>query len=194
MRVAFSLIPAVALAAAVVPTLSLAQSAPSVEQVLAEEGLEPVRHVAFDLCWPADGGEYAELGKQGVVRLESATAIAGELPLQAVYVEARGIKFPLRRIAELARTQDEPPADPQAPQYDRQVSFFLLPLNLTKIEGKLSVDFRGQRTEFGVISFPISDQTPAFARLDAYDTPAEPDAQALTALLLREYPDDFPSR
>ena len=161
---------------------------------MTKEGLEPVRHVAFDLCWPANGIEYAELGKQAVVRLESATAIASELPLQTVYIEARGIKFPLRRIAVLARTQDEPPADPQAPRYDRQISFYLLPLNLTKIEGELRVDFSGQRTEFGVTSFPITDQTPAFARLDAYDTPAEPEAQALTALLLREYPDDFPSR
>lgn len=191
MRTVFAFL-VLTIAAYAAPTIAAPPRSP--EEVLAKSGIEPVRHVSFDLCWPADGIEYAALGKQGIVRLESTTALPAELPLAAVYVEAKGIAFPLRRLVQFPARQDDARTDQAEARYARQVSFYLLPLNLTKLKGQLTVDFKGQRTGFGVTSFPVSGTVPAFVRLDAYDTPSEPDGGAILEVLRREYPDDFPDQ
>lgn len=77
-----------------------------------------------------------------------------------------------------------------------RVSFYLIPIQITKMEAELEVDFSGERKAFGVQKFSkgagyFDKDAPAFVRLDEYDDPSEPDAKALAALLAREYPDYF---
>lgn len=147
-----------------------------------------VRSIGFDLCLPIDAIEYEALGKHAVIRLDTSTAIASELPLKSVYVDIRGVNVPLRRIwrSEVAQNGD---------RYE-QVSFYVVPIQFTKTKGRLQADFSGERRGFGIYSFGptiYDDDAPAFVRLDAYDSPGEPDDGALRKLLIREYPDLFAS-
>jgi len=147
---------------------------------------QTVRSIGFDLCLPIDAVEYEALGKHAVIKLVTTTAIAAELPLKSVFVDVRGVQVPLRRIWRSAVTQD-------GDRYE-QVSFYLVPLHFTKLESRLLADFNGQRRGFGIYSFgpaTYDDDAPAFVRLDAYDSPGEPDDEVLRKLLVREYPDFF---
>ena len=80
--------------------------------------------------------------------------------------------------------------------HTEQVSFYLIPIQITKMDAELVVDFSGERKSFGVQKFTksagyYSTDAPPFVRLDEYDNPSEPDAPALAALLAREYPEYF---
>lgn len=145
-----------------------------------------VRSIDFDLCLPVNAIEYEALGKHAVIQLVTSTAIAAELPLKSVYVEVRGVNVPLRRIWRSAVAQN-------GDRYE-QVSFYVVPIQFTKEESRLLADFTGERRGFGISSFgpdTYDDEAPAFVRLDAYDSPGEPDENSLRKLLVREYPDYF---
>src|SRR3546814_1913728 len=88
--------------------------------------------------------------------------------------------FPTRRSSDLNGDRYE------------QVSFYVIPIQFTKQEGRLLADFTGERRGFGISTFGptmYDDAAPAFVRLDAYDSPGEPDEASLRKLLVREYPD-----
>ncbi|WP_156139424.1 hypothetical protein [Sphingomonas sp. 35-24ZXX] len=145
-----------------------------------------IRSVGFDLCLPADGYEYAALGKNAVIMLTSETAIAPELPLRSVYVEVGDVRVPLQ---VLGRTD----VSEQGGRY-RQVSFYMVPIELTKRQARLIADFTGGRTGFSITNFGpdfYAEDAPAFVRLDEYGWSSEPEPAALRALLEREYPDFF---
>lgn len=149
---------------------------------------QTVRSIDFDLCLPIDSIEYEALGKHAIIQLVTSTAIASELPLRSVYVDIRGVNVPLRRIwrSEVSRNGDR----------FEQTSFYAVPIQFTKKSGRLLADFTGERRGFGIYSFGptiYDDDAPAFVRLDAYDSPGEPDDDALRKLLIREYPDYFAS-
>lgn len=164
----------------------------SFDEVLDSMGIDPSRGTDFDLCYPANSDEYEALGKHGVVRIDAQSILSSELPLTRAYLTVKGLNFPLRMLVTLDKVKDDQ-ANKRGVQYWRQVSFYLVPLNLLKGKGgaDLSVDFNGPRRGFEAGS--IGSQGPAFVRLDEYDTPSEPDMKALATLLAREYPDDFPS-
>lgn len=154
-------------------------------------GGEAIRMADSDLCLPANAEEYEALGKNGVLRIEASSAISSELPINAAYLEIKGIQFPLTRIVAFDKFEDKEPATSKGTRYWHQVTFYRLPLNLIKQSARLVIDFRGNRRGFGVTTFAPSADRPAFVRLEEYNTPSEPDESALAALLAREYPDDF---
>src|SRR3546814_8505722 len=103
------------------------------------------------------------------------------LPLKSVYVDVRGVNVPLRRIWRSGVAQN-------GDRYE-QVSFYVIPIQFTKQEGRLLADFTGERRGFGISTFGptmYDDAAPAFVRLDAYDSPGEPDEASLRKLLVRE--------
>lgn len=153
-------------------------------------GLEATRMVNSDLCYPETGEEYEALGKNGVIRIEAISALSSELPLKAAYLELKGLKIPLRRLVQTQRTEDERPSTASGTRYWRQVTFYLAPLSLVRAGARLVVDFNGQRAGFGVTQFEVGGAGPAFVRLDEYNTPSEPDLEALGRLISREYPED----
>ncbi|MDT7527795.1 hypothetical protein OVY29_03845 [Sphingopyxis sp. SE2] len=171
--------------------IAAASSAPAAAQSsdpLQDLAKQMVRSIDFDLCLPIDSIEYEALGKHAVIKLVTSTAIASELPLRSVYVDIRGVNVPLRRIwrSEVSRNGDR----------FEQTSFYAVPIQFTKKSGRLLADFTGERRGFGIYSFGptiYDDDAPAFVRLDAYDSPGEPDDDALRKLLIREYPDYFSS-
>lgn len=173
-----------------VPVSALAAPDP-VGAALAKLGAEAIRSADSDLCFPADAEEYEALGKNGVIRIEAASAIATELPLRTAYLEIKGVKVPLRLILTQPKSLDDQPGEGDKTRYWRQVSFYLAPLNVIRGGADLSVDFTGARRDFGITSFDDPTDGPAFYRLDEYNTPSEPSADALADLLKREYPDDF---
>ena len=162
--------------------------------VLEKLGTEAIRMADSDLCLPANADEYEALGKNGVLRIEASSAISSELPINAAYLEIKGLQFPLTRIVAFDKFEDEKPATSKGTRYWHQVAFYRVPLNLIKQSSRLVIDFRGARRGFGVTTFTPSTDRPAFVRLDEYNTPSEPDGAALAALLAREYPNDFPDR
>ncbi len=157
-------------------------------------GVEATRMAESDLCFPASAEEYEALGKHAIVRIEASSALSSELPLKSAYIEVKGLQIPLRRVATLEKTEDRNPATAKGTRYWRQVSFYLVPLNLVKENARLVVDFTGPRRGFGITTFTSGSDWPAFVRLDEYDTPSDPDGDAVTSLLAREYPDDFPAK
>jgi hypothetical protein len=151
--------------------------------------LEPTREISFDVCFPATGQEYVALGKHAIVMLTSSSAISSELPLRSVYVMRSGVRVPLHRIALLEKHVDS------ASSRATQVSFYLLPIQLMKTDAVLLADFTGERSGFSISRFSATNgldpSAPAFARLDEYDTPSDPDPAVIAQVLAREYPDYF---
>lgn len=148
-----------------------------------------VRQIEFDICLPATAEEYEELGKFAILMLESESAISTELPLKSAYVMHNGVRIPLQKVFALDRQQKDDGAGVI------QTSFYLLPIQIMRSDARLLADFRGERKEFGITTFSKSEgldpAAPAFARLDAYNTPFDPDMKAVERVILREYPNYF---
>lgn len=148
-----------------------------------------VRQISIDICLPATAEEYEELGKHVIIALDSTSAISTELPLRSVYVMHKGVRIPLQKITELPKQQK---ADGSS---TTQTSFYLMPIQLMKSDARIMADFRGGRIGFGITSFSKSEGldagAPAFARLDAYDTPFDPDMEAVKRVVLREFSSYF---
>jgi hypothetical protein len=146
-----------------------------------------VRQISNDICLPATAEEYEELGKHAILALDSTSVISTELPLRSVYVIYKDVRIPLQKITTLPKNQTKDGAT--------QVSFYLLPIKYMKSDAKLFADFSGDRKEFGITTFAeregLDPAAPAFARLDAYDTPFDPDMSAVERVILREYPQHF---
>lgn len=163
-------------------------TAAQVKDPLQEFASQTIRSIDFDFCLPADALEYAALGKHAIIMLSTSTAIASELPLRSVFVDVAGVRVPLRRVW---RSEIQ-----SAGSRYKQISFYLIPIQLAKRTGRLAADFSGDRRDFGIATFGpdfIDKDAPAFARLDEYDDPGEPDDEAVRQLLIREYPDYFQS-
>jgi hypothetical protein len=154
-----------------------------------------IRLVNFDLCWPASDDEYRALGKHAILMLTASSNFATDLPLTSAYIETDESAMPLQRIALFNASQAmETPGAKKA--HWSQVSFYLLPIHLTKRDARLLVDFTGQRKAFGVTSFSkaagLDQRLPEFLHRDQDDSPGEANMKVLRTLLIREYPDYFP--
>lgn len=164
-------------------------SAPDIDRVLKDMGGEAIRHISTDICLPATAEEYEALGKNAVLMLRTSTAVATELPLKSVFAVHKGVRIPLHRIALLDKFDDAESSRTV------QVSFYLLPVHLMKVDADVSADFAGARKDFGILHFSakqgLDRGAPAFARLDEYDTPGDADPDAIARILVREYPDYF---
>ena len=157
----------------------------ALEEMLAKDGLQSIRGVDSDICYPANAAEYQALGKSAILMLKSDSAISTELPLRSVYLIHQKVRIPLQRLAATAKDEDD---HGRATQF----SFYLLPIHYMKLDADLLVDFTGDRIGFSVMSFDgksRDDQMPAFARLDEYDMPQDADPKAVAEVLAREYPD-----
>jgi hypothetical protein len=159
------------------------------DTILKAIGAHTIRSIDFDICLPASSQEYEALGKNGVIKITADSAIRTELPLKSVFVRAKGLRIPLHRLAFF-------PISAEERGHFKQISFYLIPIYLTKRDATLEADFTGERKNFGIATFNANgayydSNAPAFVRLDEYDDPSEPSEAALSALLEREYPDYF---
>ena len=155
------------------------------ERALKSLDAETIRDIESDICFPATSQEYAALGKHAILMLKSSSAISTELPLRSVYALHKGVRIQLQKIIVLEKHQDDPSSKAS------QVSFYLIPISLMKGDTQLLADFNGERKAFGFMTFSskagLGPGTPAFARLDEYDTPFEPDMSVIQDVLVREY-------
>src|SRR5690242_17587159 len=119
------------------PAVAKPQKTP--EQIIKELGGAVVRGVHYDICFPADASEYAALGKNAVVKLTASTAVGTELPLRSAYLNVKGVRVPLQRVALL----DPRHLQRSGEDYLEQASFYLAPLSLLKAATDLNVDFTG---------------------------------------------------
>lgn len=148
-----------------------------------------VRQIDFDICLPATAEEYSELGKHAILLLNAESAISTELPIRSVYVIHKGVRIPLQRFFTLPKKIHDNGSGAT------QSAFYLLPIQYMKSDAKLLADFNGERKSFGITSFSAKEgldtEAPAFARLDAYDTPFDPDLKVVEQVILREFPSHF---
>ena len=162
---------------------------------LAGHGIVPTRRVQSDLCFPATDREYEAVGKNAVVMFVSTAALSSELPLKAAYLEIKGVRIPLQRVAIFGKHESSTGAAAGNNTYTEQVSFYLVPISALKLGASLKVDFGGQRTAFEVMDSASAKRSvkeaPTFVRVDDYDEPSDPDMGAVRALLAREYPNYF---
>jgi hypothetical protein len=157
------------------------------DRIFRKLGIEAIRKIDSDVCYPASSEEYAALGKNAILMLRSSSAVGTELPLRSVYVTYKGVRIPLARILLLDKSTDSEGSNTS------QVSFYLLPIQYMKRDTQVLADFNGERKGFGILTFSakagLSKSAPAFARLDEYDTPGDADTQTVARVLAREYPD-----
>jgi hypothetical protein len=177
--------------AAAISLLSMPETAQAqdgkIDEVLRKLGGEAVREIHTDICFPATSEEYEALGKNAILMLDSSSAVGTELPLRSVYAMRKGVRIPLYRVYLLGKQHNA------AGDRTTQVSFYLLPIEFMKADVQLLADFSGDRRGFGFMSFNAKEgldrAAPAFARLDEYDQPSDPDPAVVTAVIAREYPD-----
>ena len=176
----------------------LSQAAPAAPKESEDQILKLIqdhvaRRVTFDLCYPATDEEYRALGKNAVLMLTAASVSPSELPIKTAYVVSKSVRVPLQRLAVFDKRQS---SDSGSNQFTEQVSFYLVPIYLMKKDAQLMVDFTGPRSGFEVTTYSARKEldAPAFIRLDEYDSPYDPDLDAVAALLEREYPDYFRGR
>ena len=158
-----------------------------IDAIFEDLGVEVSRKIDADIALPATAAEYEATGKNAILMLQSASAISTELPLRSVYAQTNGVRIPLQRLALLDKLEPAPGST-----YTTQISFYLLPVYLMKLDTHILADFSGERRGFGFSTFSkkeISSDIPAFIRLDEYDQPSEPDMNAVGAMIAREYPD-----
>ena len=152
-------------------------------------GASVIRDIAYDICFPATAEEYVAMGKHAILLTTASSAISTELPLKAVYVVQNGIRILLQKIATIGKFVDP------ASQRGTQNSYYLLPIQFMKADARLLADFTGGRTAFGIVRFSktvgLDSGAPAFARLDEYDGPFDPDMRTVESVLRREFPSDF---
>src|SRR3546814_15730915 len=145
-----------------------------------------VRSIDFDLCLPADAIEYEALGKHAVIQLVTSTAIAAELPLKSVYVDVRGVNVPLRRIWRSGVAQN-------GDRYE-QVSFYVIPIQFTKQEGRILADFTGERRGLGIPTFgptTYAETAEQFILLEAHANPGEAAEESTQRQHNREHAEIF---
>ncbi|MBX3560273.1 MAG: hypothetical protein KF780_00515 [Sphingomonas sp.] len=176
--------------AATFPVSSVSSQQPgNTDSVLREIGAESVREISADIALPATAEEYEALGRHAIMMVRSSSAISTELPLRSVYVMHRNVRIPLHRILLLDKQVDAPNSRAV------QVSFYLIPIQLMKVDSQILADFSGDRRGFSFLRFTevegLGPGAPAFARLDAYDTPTDPDPSAIAEVLAREFPGQF---
>lgn len=180
-------------AALILPNNTVGAKPEPVQAVLGDIGLEATRSADYDLCFPENAEEYEALGKNAILRIEAASVLSTELPLRSAYFEIKGLTIPLHRTHLMEKYQDDLPATRKGTRYWRQAAFYLVPISILKSEPRLLADFKGPRTGFEIGSIAMDDNAPPFVRLDEYETAGEADPEALRRLLVREYPNDFPS-
>ena len=126
--------------------------------------------------------------------LTATSIFPAELPLASAYVEVGANAVPLQRVALLDPSKAKVLEGSQK-TFTSQVSFYLLPIYLTKKDVRVLVDFAGERKGFSVTTLykaGLDPRLPEPIRVDNHDAPGKPDMVALQTLLVREYPDHFP--
>jgi hypothetical protein len=146
------------------------------------------RAAIIDFSWPQHAAEYKALGKFIIVFVSAVSREADELPLKRVYVESNGREITLEKIASVRSDvpRTSPVHDVLGP--NREDAFYLAPAGVMMRKGLVLVDFAARRSGFRLYELPGTP--PDFVRADRTPMPvpgAKPDANALNAMIEREY-------
>ena len=152
---------------------------------LAESGRQAERIATFDIAWPADSQEYRAMGKYGIVLLGAVSAQQHELPMRRTYLRVDGVDIPLFKLASFPRRVDSVRLRMTVGAY-REDSFYLIPARATRRTGALLADFAANRLELLLATLPF--EAPAFILNDRDIGVVEPRADAVIAMMTREYP------
>jgi len=94
-----ALFPAILAAAILVCGFSQVQSSKEeLDRVAAELGLESLRGIDYDICFPNSPEEYEKLGKNAIILIKASAAVSTELPIKSTYIAYGGEKFNLHKI------------------------------------------------------------------------------------------------
>ena len=154
------------------------------------KGLIP-RIVLYDIGYPRNGQESADLDSQAVLLLTVLTHDKAELPLQRVYVMLDGKQIELRQF-KLVLSQQEPTNNSGAKTFGpyRMDALYLLPMYLRTKQSDLVVDFAKTRVgmKVGAFGTPLPPGVPSLPM----KIPTGLDIQnALDRFVKREFPSFF---
>ncbi len=150
------------------------------------------RIVLYDIGYPRDAREYAELDGHAVVLLTALSQERAELPIRRVYVAAGGREVELL-LLKLVLSEEKTADGPAARAFGRYRAdaLYLLPVYLRTRAGELLADFDRNRTGVRVAAFG----TPLPSTLSGLGirppTGAGPSADTLEEFIRREYPSFF---
>jgi hypothetical protein len=145
------------------------------------------RAAQVDISWPSDADEYRSLDKNAVILISVVVADDKELPLRRVYTDIGGKITELRRLTAMRSLVDGKSVTARKIGKYREDSFYLAPAGPLMQNGFLKADLAVKRVAFNLYQLP--GKAPAFIKADGYPMPSGrgPDAQALKAMLAREY-------
>lgn len=171
------------------PSLSIDQALERMAEKYSRENTATERVVQDDIAFPANEGEYRELGKRAILLIATVTHDPAELPIQRVYLKTENGVTELQKVASsLCRTAPRSLVESTLGRY-RENAFYLLPISSYFQTGEVLIDFARNRTAFQLIQFPEGVKTP-FVLADAeraQDSSLEVRAETLNAVILREY-------
>jgi hypothetical protein len=151
----------------------------------------PIPRIAFfDIAYPADATEYADLDGHAVLLITALCQDPAELPLKRVFVLADGQEHDLKVVASVRSKQ--PNSNEQVAKtfgLYRVDSIYLLPLSLRMKKSELLMDFAEHRTGFRATEFVPTDVPPTVSSLPIRPPSGSgPSEQSLIRFLQREYP------
>lgn len=138
------------------------------------------RIALVDIAWPTEG---ESTGGYAILLLDATTHVADELPIRRAYIRGNdGVEVELRRIGAQRFTLSNASQAYAVFGPFQESSFYWAPTEALVSPGALLIDFATNRTGFRAMEFPV--EGPAWYRRSPA---AAPDADALAALLAREY-------
>jgi hypothetical protein len=150
------------------------------------------RLILYDIGYPRDVLEYANLDGHAVVLLTALSQERVELPLRRVYVSVNGKEVELR-LLKLVLSEQAADGDVTARTFGRfrADALYMLPLYLRTRAGDLLADFDRNRTGLKVAAFgtPLPDEISKLGIKPP--TGVGPFADTLEEFIRREYPSFF---
>lgn len=149
----------------------------------------PVERISlYDITYPKDKKEFNKLNGNSLILLTSITHTKEEFPIKRVFVETNeGKEYTLLKLLEIGVEVNEKIVKESFGKY-RSDAVYLLPLDLTKKNSLLKLDFNVNRKNFTLIDFPL-EKTDLEEVVDFNSASHKrPPTNIIIELILREIP------
>ncbi len=152
------------------------------------ERYSPVPRIAlYDIAYPANATEFAELDGYAIMLVSVISQDAGELPPKRVYVKGGLAAVVLTLVSSVLSPSVEDPIVGKVFGQNRWDGLYLLPISLVSEAQELLLDFAKNREGFVVAKFSNMNREPLSTLPRTPPTGARPSEDALVRIVGREY-------
>jgi len=157
------------------------------------QGTDPIpRVVLYDIGYPHDEQEFADLDGNAVILVTAIAQERGELPLKRVYVSIDGEEIELKQI-KLVLSERSTNKNASAKIFGsfRADALYVLPIKLRMSAGDLNADFAKNKSGFKLATFgtPVSEDVGKLAKKSSNGS--GPVEKTLDMFIRREFPSFF---